>query len=265
VNELVEYNALLTATEVKKSFGGLTAINHVSFSLREGQIKSIIGPNGAGKTTLLNLIMGIYPPDSGKIAFLNQSIERLKPHHIASLGISRTFQTIALFENMSVVENVMVGKHVRTKSEFFSNSFLLRRAKIEEDLISRDAWEKLALVGLKERGLEPASAITFAEQRLLEIARALATDPKIILLDEPAAGLNITEIKMMSQLIQKIRSQGVTVLLVEHQMGLVMDISDEILVLNYGSKIAEGPPSEIQRNQDVIKAYLGEEIEIAEG
>ena len=256
------YNSLLTVEDVEKSFGGLVAINRVTFTLEEQQIKSIIGPNGAGKTTLLNLIVGVYSPGGGKILFHNHQIEKLKPHQIASLGISRTFQTIALFENMSVVENVMVGRHVRTRSEFFSNSFLFRRARIEEAAIARIAWEKLDLVGLKERGLEPVSALTFAEQRLLEIARALATDPKVILLDEPAAGLNATEIKMMSQLIQTIRGQGVTILLVEHQMGLVMDISDEILVLNYGTKIAEGKPSEIQNNLEVITAYLGEKIEI---
>jgi branched-chain amino acid transport system ATP-binding protein len=259
----VGHNALLTVEEVEKSFGGLVAIDHVSFTVEEGQIKSIIGPNGAGKTTLLNLIMGVYRAESGRILFNNHRIEKLKPHQIASLGISRTFQTIALFENMSVVENVMVGRHVRTRSEFFSNSFLLRRARIEEEAIAQDAWEKLSLVGLKERGVELVSALTFAEQRLLEIARALSTHPKLILLDEPAAGLNATEIKMMSQLIQDIRTQGVTVIFVEHQMGLVMEISDEILVLNYGTKIAGGKPSEIQNNQEVIKAYLGEKIEIA--
>lgn len=257
------YNSLLTVEDVEKSFGGLVAINHVSFALKEGQIKSIIGPNGAGKTTLLNLIMGVYSPDGGRIFFNTHRIEKLKPHQIASLGISRTFQTIALFENMSVVENVMVGRHVRTRSEFISNSFLFRRARTEEHAIAQIAWEKLALVGLKERGLEPASALTFAEQRLLEIARALATDPKLILLDEPAAGLNTTEIKMISQLVQRIRAQSVTVILVEHQMDLVMAISDEILVLNYGTKIAEGKPIEIQNSQEVITAYLGEKIEIA--
>jgi ABC-type branched-subunit amino acid transport system ATPase component len=256
-------SSLLTVEEVEKSFGGLVAINHVSFTMGEGQIKSIIGPNGAGKTTLLNLIMGVYSPEAGKILFNHHRIEKLKPHQIASLGISRTFQTIALFENMSAVENVMVGRNVRTRSEFFSNSFLLRRARIEEDAIAQNAWEKLYLVGLKERGSELASALTFAEQRLLEIARALSTDPKLILLDEPAAGLNATEIRMMSQLIQRMRTKGITILLVEHQMGLVMDISDEILVLNYGTKIAEGKPREIQNNQEVINAYLGEKIEIA--
>lgn len=253
----------MTVEDVQKSFGGLVAINRLSFTLEEGQIKSIIGPNGAGKTTLLNLIMGVYSPETGNIVFDNHRIERLKPYQIASLGISRTFQTIALFENMSVIENVMVGRHVRTRSEFFSNSFLLRRARIEETAIARIAWEKLDLVGVKERGLEAATALTFAEQRLLEIARALATDPRLILLDEPAAGLNMTEIKMISQLVRNIRAQGVTVILVEHQMDLVMDISDEILVLNYGTKIAEGKPGEIQNNQEVITAYLGEKIEIA--
>jgi len=253
----------LTAEDVQKSFGGLVAINRLSFTLEEGQIKSIIGPNGAGKTTLLNLIMGVYSPETGNIVFDNHRIERLKPYQIASLGISRTFQTIALFENMSVIENVMVGRHVRTRSEFFSNSFLLRRARIEEAAIARIAWEKLDLVGIKERGLEAATALTFAEQRLLEIARALATDPRLILLDEPAAGLNMTEIKMISHLVRRIRAQGVTVILVEHQMDLVMDISDEILVLNYGTKIAEGKPDVIQNNQEVITAYLGEKIEIA--
>lgn len=253
----------MTAEDVQKSFGGLVAINRLSFTLEEGQIKSIIGPNGAGKTTLLNLIMGVYSPETGNIVFDNHRIERLKPYQIASLGISRTFQTIALFENMSVIENVMVGRHVRTRSEFFSNSFLLRRARIEEAAIARIAWEKLDLVGIKERGLEAATALTFAEQRLLEIARALATDPRLILLDEPAAGLNMTEIKMISHLVRRIRAQGVTVILVEHQMDLVMDISDEILVLNYGTKIAEGKPDVIQNNQEVITAYLGEKIEIA--
>lgn len=257
------HNSLLTVEDVQKSFGGLVAINRLSFTLEEGQIKSIIGPNGAGKTTLLNLIMGVYSPETGNIVFDNHRIERLKPYQIASLGISRTFQTIALFENMSVIENVMVGRHVRTRSEFFSNSFLLRQARIEEAAIARIAWEKLDLVGVKERGLEAATALTFAEQRLLEIARALATDPKLILLDEPAAGLNMTEIKMISHLVRRIRAQGVTVILVEHQMDLVMDISDEILVLNYGTKIAEGKPDDIQNNQEVITAYLGEKIEIA--
>jgi ABC-type branched-subunit amino acid transport system ATPase component len=259
----VGHNSLLTVENVQKSFGGLVAINRLSFTLEEGQIKSIIGPNGAGKTTLLNLIMGVYSPETGNIVFDNHRIERLKPYQIASLGISRTFQTIALFENMSVIENVMVGRHVRTRSEFFSNSFLLRQARIEEAAIARIAWEKLDLVGVKERGLEAATALTFAEQRLLEIARALATDPKLILLDEPAAGLNMTEIKMISQLVRNIRAQGVTVILVEHQMDLVMDISDEILVLNYGTKIAEGKPDDIRNNQEVITAYLGEKIEIA--
>ncbi len=259
----LEHNSLLTVKDVQKSFGGLVAINGVSFALEEGQIKSIIGPNGAGKTTLLNLIMGVYSAEAGKISFNNHSIERLKPHQIASLGVSRTFQTIALFENMSVIENVMVGRHVRTRSEFFSNSFLLPGAKAEEASIAQTAWEKLDLVGLKERGIEAVTALTFAEQRLLEVARALATDPKLILLDEPAAGLNMTEIKMISQLVRKIRDQGATVILVEHQMDLVMDISDEVLVLNYGTKIAEGKPKEIQNNQEVITAYLGEKIEIA--
>ena len=263
MSNIAGHNSFLTVEEVRKSFGGLNAINRVSFTLREKQIKSIIGPNGAGKTTLLNLIMGIYSPDSGKISFLNQRIDKLKPHQIAKIGISRTFQIIALFENMSVIENVMVGLHVRTKSEFFSNSFLLHRARREEDLIFQNAWEKLGFVGLGERGSEPVSALTFPEQRLLEIARALSTNPKIILLDEPAAGLNTTEINMMSQLIQRIRTQGITVLLVEHQMRLVMDISDEILVLNHGVEIAEGQPNEIQNNHDVITAYLGEKIEIA--
>ncbi len=256
---------LLSVENVHKSFGGLIAINQLSFKIHEGQIKSVIGPNGAGKTTLLNLIMGVDTAEAGKIIFDRQSIERMKPHQIASLGISRTFQTIALFENMSVIENVMVGRHVRTRSEFLSNSFLLPRARNEEAAITRMAWEKLDLVGLKARGSETASALTFAEQRSLEIARALASDPKLLLLDEPAAGLNRTEIKMISQLVRTIRDQAVTVILVEHQMDLVMDISDEILVLNYGTKIAEGTPGEIQANEEVITAYLGEKIDIAKG
>jgi len=259
------HNTLLAVENIQKNFGGLNAINKVSFTLEEGRIKSIIGPNGAGKTTLLNLIMGVYSTEAGKIVFQDHPIERLKPHQIASLGIVRTFQTIALFENMTVLENVMVGRHVRTRSGFFSNSFLFPRAKLEEAEIARTAWEKLELVGLRERGRESASALTFAEQRLLEIARAMASDPKLVLLDEPAAGLNKTEVKIISQLVRTIRGGGVTVILVEHQMDLVMDISDEIVVLNYGTKIAEGKPKEIQNNQEVITAYLGEKIEVAEG
>jgi branched-chain amino acid transport system ATP-binding protein len=248
---------LLEIRELSRSFGGLKAVNEVSFTVRAGSIKSVIGPNGAGKTTLFNLISGMLPCDSGIVLQNGQEITRLRPHRIAELGISRTFQTTKLFSRMTVLENVMVGRHTRTKAGFLSGVLNLPWTWKEEREIRERSLGLLDALGLADAAGELASNLPFGRQRLLEIARALATEPSLLLLDEPAAGLNIYETREMADLVIKIRGWGVTVLLVEHDMSLVMDISDEIVVLNYGRKVAEGEPTQIQRDPEVIRIYLG--------
>ena len=233
----------------------------LNFTVIPGQIKSIIGPNGAGKTTFFNIITGIFPPTGGTIHFKGEVINGEKPHLIAKKGISRTFQTVELFGNMMVLENVMVGRHVRTRMGFLRSGLRLLGMKKEERFILETAQDRLNMVGLGHKANEPASGLPLGERKLLEVARALATDPELILLDEPAAGLNETEMMRMAEIIKKIQKQGITILLVEHHIDLVMAISDEIVVLNYGEKIAEGTPDEIKNNQKVIDAYLGEEME----
>lgn len=251
--------SILEVTNLIKKFGGVTAVSDVSFNVMEGQIKAIIGPNGAGKTTLFNLITGVDLPDAGEIRFKETKINGLRPHEIAFKGISRSFQNVQLFDNMSVLENVMIGRHLRSSSGLLSTAFRLPFVKREEKVIAEDAMKWLNFVGLKENAQESASNLAFGRQRLLEFARALATEPELLLLDEPAAGLNINETEEISELIQRIRDIGITVLLVEHDMSLVMNISDKVIVLNYGEAIAEGVPREIQNNPEVIAAYLGEE------
>jgi branched-chain amino acid transport system ATP-binding protein len=247
----------LEIRELSRSFGGLKAVNDVSFMVRTGSIKSVIGPNGAGKTTLFNLISGMLPCDSGIILQNGRDITGFQPHRIAKLGISRTFQTTKLFSRMSVLENVMVGRHPRTRAGFLSGVLNLPWTWKEEREIRERSLELLGTLGLNDAAGEPASNLPFGKQRLLEIARALATEPSLLLLDEPAAGLNIYETREMADIVLKIREWGITVLLVEHDMSLVMDISDEIVVLNYGRKVAEGEPAQIQRDPEVIRIYLG--------
>ncbi len=254
---------ILEISRLSKAFGGLMALMNLSFTVMPGQIKGIIGPNGAGKTTLYNVITGIFPPTEGSIRFKGRLINRDKPHLIAQKGISRTFQTVELFGNMTVLENVMVGRHVRTRMGLIRSGLRLPGVKKEEEIILETAQEKLNLVGLAHKADYGASGLPLGEQKLLEVARALATDPDLILLDEPAGGLNETELLEMAEIIRKIRDEGVTVLLVEHHTDLVMDISDQITVLNYGEKIAEGTPDEIKNDQKVIDAYLGREMDYA--
>jgi len=246
---------------LQKSFGGLRAIDSLDFIVAEQQIKSIIGPNGAGKTTLFNLITGILPPTGGTFEFRGRPLSGLKPHEIARLGISRTFQNLQLFGNMTALENVMVGRHIRTAAGIFKAGLRFPGMRREEREIREKAMEELRFLGLENKALMNAASLPLREQKLLEIARALATQPKLLLLDEPAAGLNMRETEKLAEMILKIRQREITVMLVEHDMSLVMDISDEVLVLNYGKKIAEGLPRDIQRNREVIAAYLGEEAD----
>ena len=250
---------LLEIRNVKKSFGGIRAVDGVSFEVNPGRIKAIIGPNGAGKTTLFNLISGLYPLDSGEIRFKGRRISGLKPHRIASMGIVRTFQNVRLFPEMTVLENVMVGAHRLGKSGFLASIFKLPGTVREERRIREIAMEMLEFVGLADQADLPAGELPLGRQRLVELARALAARPELLLLDEPAAGLNIKETEELGELIVRIRERGVTIALIDHDMSLVMDISDEVVALNEGRKIAEGTPEEIRSNPLVIKAYLGEE------
>ena len=249
---------MLRIAHLVKQFGGLRAVSDVSFDVAEGRIKAVIGPNGAGKTTIFNLITGVDAPTEGDIAFEGKRITGLKTHQIAALGLSRTFQNIQLFDHMSVLENVMVGRHTRTVSGMLSAAFRLPKTRAEEKAIREAAMERLVFVGLDAQAGELAANLAFGGQRTLEFARALATEPKLLLLDEPASGLNEHETIVLAELILKIREQGVTVLLVEHDMELVMDISDEVAVLNYGKKIADGKPEAVQNDERVVAAYLGE-------
>ncbi len=257
---------MLNIKEIWKSFGGLMALRHVSFDVREGDIKALIGPNGAGKTTLLNIVSGIHQPDKGDVFFSGEKIVNVAPTKIARKGISRTFQHVELFGNMTVIENIMVGQYPKTRAGFLSSGFKLPFVMKEEREIQRKSEELLEYISLGHRKDEPASNLPIGEQRTLEIGRALATGPRLVLLDEPAAGLNIKETRNLGEIIKKIRDEmKITVVLVEHDMDLVMSISDSITVLNFGEVIADGTPLEIQKNPEVIVAYLGEEEEIQRG
>jgi branched-chain amino acid transport system ATP-binding protein len=254
---------VLEVSGIGKSFGGLTALRDVSFSATEGQICALIGPNGAGKTTLLNVVSGIHAPDKGEVRFSGQMVSGLSPDKIARKGISRTFQHVELFSGMSVLENIMVGRYSKTRSGFFSSGLKFPGGIREEKETRKMSEEILEYVGLGQRMNEQAANLPIGEQRILEIGRALATEPKLILLDEPAAGLNIKETRSLGGLIRRIRDgRGITVVLVEHDMDLIMGISDRITVINFGEVIAAGTPLEIQKSPEVITAYLGVEEEV---
>ncbi len=249
---------LLRIRGLRKEFGGIVALQGIDFSIKSNYIKAIIGPNGAGKTTIFNIISGIYFPSKGYVWFKEERIDNLTPHEITARGISRTFQNVQVFNNMSILENVMVGCHSWTESGFFSCIFKTRKNRKEEKRIYSKAMQLLEFVGLSEKKSLFPSSLTFHQQRLVEIARALATDPELLLLDEPVAGLNTKETIRMGELICRIKERGISVLLVEHDMDLVMDVSQEIVVLNSGKVIAEGTPREIQNDEKVIATYLGE-------
>ncbi len=253
-------NDILKIEDVTQKFGGLTALSHIRIDIHPGEILGVIGPNGAGKTTLFNLITGIYRPSEGRILLNGKDITGKKPYQIAELGISRTFQNIRLFRKMTVQDNVMAGLHIRTKSNLIDAVFKTGRRKREEKEGEEKAVQILRFMGLDSLRFHLAESLPYGAQRKLEIARALATGPQLLLLDEPAAGMNEQETAELMRIIRKLRDDGYTILLIEHDMKFVMNICHRIYVLDYGVQIAEGVPEEIKTNERVIEAYLGKEV-----
>ncbi len=249
----------IVVENVTKTFGGVTALSSVSTEIVPGLITSLIGPNGAGKTTLFNVITGFYPPTEGRVLLNGRAIHTLPPHQVAAMGVSRTFQTALLFDEMTVLDNVLVGQHRALSGGFFASALALPLIGSLERRGRSEAMSYLELVGLDRLAGFRAGSLAYGKKRLLELARALASKPKFLLLDEPAAGLNNEETSSLGGLITRIKAMGVTVLLVEHDMSLVMDISDHVVVLNFGKKLAEGTPQEVRADRRVIDAYLGEE------
>lgn len=257
---------ILEVSDLTMQFGGIRALDKLDLHIRQGEIAALIGPNGAGKTTFFNCLTGIYKPTSGTIRVLPpgrepKRLNGLKPNKVTEQGLARTFQNIRLFGDMSVLENVMIGRHCRTKARVLGAIFRNKKTVKEEKEIIADSFALLEKVGLAELADESAKNLPYGAQRKLEIARALATDPALLLLDEPAAGMNPQETAELDELITEIRDDGISILLIEHDMKLVMSLSDHIFVMDYGKKIAEGTPNQVRNNPEVIKAYLGEDID----
>ena len=250
-------HSILSVADVTKRFGGLTAVDRVSFEVEAGRVFALIGPNGAGKTTMFNCVTGLFPPTSGSILFQGREIAGARPHEVARLGIARTFQNIRLFEYMSALDNVRVGQHVRMRARLWESLLKLPRERQEEKEVTDRARQLLDFVGIAQHANSYARNLAYGQQRRLEIARALATRPRLLLLDEPAAGFTPQEKAGLMTLVGRIIDEGITVFLIEHDMKVVMGISQRIAVLDHGEKIAEGSPEEVRRNQRVIEAYLG--------
>ena len=248
----------LSIEHIAVHFGGLVAISDLNFVVNEGEVVSLIGPNGAGKTTAFNVITGFLRPSEGEVRYRGASLNNLKPHEVTSLGLARTFQRTSVFQSVSVFENVMIGLHRRGSSRLWETLLALPRERKSEAELKARAGEILALVGIERRSRELAGSLPYGDQRLLGVALALAADPSMLLLDEPVSGMNATETARFMQLLDRLRALGITILLVEHDMPMVMGVSDRIVVLNYGRIIAEGPPAAIQGNPEVIRAYLGQ-------